>query len=134
MIRAWLRKLFRQQGNQMAGDIVFNDATVTINVEAVNIYGNPSEVLDRLGQIAGSLNTVREEISTMTPELQRLTTEVEETRTAQAGLITLVNGLAQQIRDNVNDPAALTALADSLDAGQTEIAAAVTANTTPPTP
>lgn len=79
------------------------------------------------------LETLIREIRHMSAEFDRLVTEVAETRTAQASLIALVEGLAQQIRDNATDPAALKALADSLDAGQGEIAAAITANTpTPP--
>lgn len=65
----------------------------------------------------------------MSAELDRLTTEVAETKTAAQSAITLIAGLAQQIRDLKTDPAALAALADSLDADQAEIAAAITANT-----
>lgn len=65
----------------------------------------------------------------MTAELTRLTAEVAQTRSAIDSAVTLIAGLAQQIRDNATDPAALSALADSLDAGQADIAAAVTANT-----
>jgi hypothetical protein len=64
----------------------------------------------------------------MSVELDRLTAEVAETKTVAASAVTLIEGLAQKIRDSVNDPAALTALADSLDADQTKIAAAITAN------
>lgn len=48
-------------------------------------------------------------------------------------LIALVNGIAQQLRDNATDPAAVNALADRLDAQTTEIQAAIDANT-PTTP
>jgi len=65
----------------------------------------------------------------MTAALDRITQEVSETKTAVASVLTLVAGLATQIRDNAEDPVALNALADDLDAGQAEIAAAITANT-----
>ena len=65
----------------------------------------------------------------MSVQLDRLTAEVAETRTAVNSVITLVAGLAQQIRDLKEDPAALEALANELDAAQAEIAAAVTENT-----
>lgn len=68
----------------------------------------------------------------MSAELDRLTAEVAETKTAAKSAVVLINGLAQQIRDLKNDPAALTALADSLDADQAEIGAAVATHTPPP--
>jgi len=43
--------------------------------------------------------------------------------------ITLINGLAAQIANLKDDPAALQALADSLGASSTALAAAITANT-----
>lgn len=76
---------------------------------------------------------VREGMKTMSAALDRLTAEVAETRSAVDSATTLIAGLAQQIRDLSTDPAALNALADSLDADQAKIAAAVTENT-PPTP
>lgn len=70
----------------------------------------------------------------MSAALDRLVAEVAETRTKQASLITLVNGLAQLIRDNIGNEAALNSLADSLEVGQTDIQTAIDANTdvTPP--
>lgn len=67
----------------------------------------------------------------MANELDRLTTEVSETETVVDSAIALITGIAQQLRDAVaqNNPAAITALADKLDAKQAELAAAVTANT-----
>lgn len=43
----------------MAGDIVFNNATVTINVEAVNVHGNPAEVLQRLDRIDSATTSLQ---------------------------------------------------------------------------
>lgn len=62
-------------------------------------------------------------------ELQRLTDEVAQTTTVIDSAVALIGGLAQQIRDNATNPAALNALADSLDTKSNELAAAVTANT-----
>jgi methyl-accepting chemotaxis protein len=73
--------------------------------------------------------TIRKELRAMAGELDRLTNEVAETRTATKAIVTLVEGLAQQIRDNAGDPEALNRLADELDAAQQEIADAVSANT-----
>jgi len=68
----------------------------------------------------------------MSAELDRLTQEVQQNSSAVDSIITLVNGLAEQIRNSVNDPAALNQLADDLDAQQGRISAAVTANTPAP--
>lgn len=67
----------------------------------------------------------------MSAALDRLTTDVTAIRGAADSLIALVNGLAQIIRDNATDPAALNALADSLEAKVADINAAVAANTHP---
>jgi hypothetical protein len=72
------------------------------------------------------------EVVKMAGELARLQTEVAEMSGVVDSAIGLINGLAQQIRDLATDPAALNALADSLDAKAGELAAAVVANT--PTP
>ena len=71
----------------------------------------------------------------MSAAMDRLTSEVAETSTAVDSILTLVEGLAQQIRDNAADPVALNKLADELDAKQQKIADAVAANTpAPPVP
>ena len=68
----------------------------------------------------------------MAGELARLQTEVAEIGGVVDSAITLIGGLAQQIRDLSGEPAALNALADDLDAKAALLAAAVVANT--PTP
>lgn len=82
-----------------------------------------------LTDLRGDIKTLTKEFRKMSAELDRLTTEVAETRAAAASIIALVSGLAEQIRDLKDDPAALAALADDLDAQQAAIAEAVTANT-----
>lgn len=95
---------------------------------------NESEVFRRLRTIEQSLSTIIQQGANMAGELERLQTEVTEMSSAVDSAIALIGGLAQQIRDLVaaGDPAALTALADSLDSKANELAAAVVANT--PTP
>lgn len=85
-------------------------------------------VIFAVAVIVGSI-IVRKGYTIMSAALDRLTAEVAETRSANASILALVAGLSQQIRDNAEDPAKLNALADSLDEGQAELAAAVTANT-----
>lgn len=84
--------------------------------------------LDRQGR---TLHMILERISKMSAEFDRLTKEVGETKDAADKAVALIQSLAQQIRDNVGDPAALTALADSLDNSQKEINDAVDAAGTP---
>lgn len=72
----------------------------------------------------------------MSAEIDRLTASVTSLTTVDDSLVALVGNLAQAIRDNASDPAALNALADKLDAESTKVSDAVTANTpvqNPPT-
>ncbi len=66
--------------------------------------------------------------------IEDLKEEVRQTQEASASIIALVKGLAQQIRDNATNPAALQEMADKLDGVQTEIAAAVLENSPAPEP
>lgn len=96
----------------------------------VYLHLEPSaEVLQILNNILSHVTTLTKEVKVMSAELDRLTTEVSENNSAIDSAIVLINGLAQQIRDLATDPAALNALADSLDAKSNELAAAVAANT-----
>ena len=61
--------------------------------------------------------------------LDRLTSEVTEISDAADAAVVLLGELSQLLRDNAADPAAITALADQLDAKGTALAAAVVANT-----
>ncbi len=71
----------------------------------------------------------------MSAALDKITAEVTETKGIIQSAVTLINGLAQQIRDLKDDPAALNALADSLDSDSKALADAVAANSPaePPT-
>lgn len=77
--------------------------------------------------IVGSILLWR--IEKMANELETLRTEVEEMSEAVDAGVTLIEGLSAQIRENATDPAALTALADRLDASARKLSAAVVANT-----
>lgn len=65
----------------------------------------------------------------MTQELSTLQSEVAETLSVQQSAIVLIQGLAAKIVELKDDPAALQALADSLDASSNALSAAVVANT-----
>lgn len=62
---------------------------------------------------------------TMAQGLGRLRAEVEEIKDRTDAAIAVMAGLAQEIRDNVADEAALNALADELDAEGDKLAAAI---------
>lgn len=72
----------------------------------------------------------------MTPSLAHLTAAITTNTTVDQSVLTLLSGMAQQIRDNIDDQAALEALAGQLDAQNIALAKAVTDNTpaAPPTP
>lgn len=64
-------------------------------------------------------------MSAITDAIARLTTEVAEMSDEIDSGVATLETLAQLIRDNVLDPAALNALADSLDAKAGEMSAAI---------
>ena len=80
----------------------------------------------------GLLRKILEGQQTMSAAMQTVLDKVTALKTSEDSLIALVTGLAQQIRDNVGDQAALTALAADLDAESAKVAKAVTDNTITP--
>jgi DNA repair ATPase RecN len=66
-------------------------------------------------------------------DLAALTAAVEAEGTVVQSAVTLLNQLAQMVRDAGTDPAALADLADQIDAQAADLGAAVEANT-PATP
>jgi hypothetical protein len=65
----------------------------------------------------------------MSNQLQRLTDEVRQTSTVMASAAVLIAGLSAQLRDAASDPAAITKLADDLDASQKSLSDAIVAYT-----
>lgn len=65
----------------------------------------------------------------MALDLTRVQSAVERDNTVTQSAITLLNSLAQMVRDTAGDPAAVNALADQIDANSTSLADAVSANT-----
>jgi len=78
----------------------------------------------------------------MSQELDALTAAVQHNTTVDQSVITLVNGLAQQLRDMANSAteladlkASISTMATELEASNQQVSDAVAANTpTPPTP
>jgi hypothetical protein len=102
--------------------LTIEQATVTIHVHP----GADTTTVDALTRIAAAIASL--EHTTM-EELDRLKQEVAEAKTVMTGATTLLTGLAQQIRDNVGNRAALKEMADNLDASANELAAAVAEGT-----
>lgn len=80
-------------------------------------------------EILSLLRSIDQRTVAMATDLTRITTEVTEMSDAVDGAVALLNELAQIIRDNATDPAALNALADQLDSKGTALAEAIAANT-----
>jgi len=85
-------------------------------------------------EVEQALALIAEEMGRMSAQLEALRQEVHENQQIGESAIALITGLAQQIRDNAEDPAALRQLAEDLDTQNASLAAAVAANTTPPAP
>lgn len=62
-------------------------------------------------------------------DLTALKAQVEKNNQVIESAITLINGLADQIRNSANDPAAIQAIADSMNSESEKLAAAIAANT-----
>lgn len=75
------------------------------------------------------LTLLLKEVRSMQQAVARLTADVAALTTVNASAIALFSGLAQLVRDNAGDPAALNSLADSIEAQNVALQAAVTANT-----
>ena len=94
------------------------------------------KIFERLGCIEETLQVIvnqnrRERVrdENMSAQLDQLKAKVARNTTVAQSAVTLIKGLAQQIRDNADDPAAMAALADELDATDTDLGNAVTENT-----
>lgn len=86
-------------------------------------------VLCKLNEVLGSLASLKELIMT---DLSKLQAAVEKQTTVTQSAITLIEGLAQAIRDLPANQAAINELADKVEAQAQSLSDAITANT--PTP
>lgn len=100
-----------------------------LRVDHYHHFPASAELLGLLKEILGELKSIKKEQNHMSAEIDRLTASVASLTTAEQSSNALLAQLSQLIRDNANDPAALNALADSIDADTAEITAAVVANT-----
>ena len=84
-------------------------------------------LVDLVGEITWRLDKIMK-------TLDDLITDVAAQNTVIKSAETLLKTLADEIRNNANDPAKLQALADSIEGQTTELAQAVQDNTIPPPP
>ncbi len=98
--------------------------------------GHVTEEPDRLPAMESQLKVMNDLLilllhkgDDMAGQLDALTREVAESRTVTESAVTLLGELSTKIEQLKNDPVALQALADELDAQQTKLAAAISANT-----
>ena len=75
------------------------------------------------------LQAVQQAKEAVMADLNSLTLQVERVESVGESAVTLLNGLADLLRQSASDPAAINALAARLSAESDNIAAAVTANT-----
>lgn len=96
----------------------------------VDISADILRIVQRIeSRVSSVLSTVVTMEDFMSAELDHLKLEVAESRTVIDGAVTLITGLAEQIRDLKDDPVALEALAQELDDQQSTLAKAVQAGT-----
>jgi peptidoglycan hydrolase CwlO-like protein len=82
---------------------------------------------ERLNRIEAKINQLLKGQQMAQGDLDAITAQVAQTNTVEDSAIVLINGLAAQIVQLQNDPVALQALADSLNAKSTELAGAIAA-------
>lgn len=101
---------------------------------ARRIDRNTDAILALASAITTELSRINRSLRTMSAEFDALTAEVSENSDVIESAVTLIQGLADQIRAlaDAPSPAAIQALADKLDAQSNALAAAVAANTSAP--
>jgi len=75
------------------------------------------------------ITQVRKRSKSIMTDLTALQQAVANETTVEQSLITLFNGLAQQLKDAGSDPVAIQAVVDQLNQNAANMAAAITANT-----
>lgn len=92
--------------------------------------GEVDEFLDlfksNLDEILDHIESKGEEINMTLDQLQQ---KVQRNTEVSASAVTLIQGIAQQLRDAQGNPALIAQLADQLDQSANTLAEAVTANT-----
>ncbi len=85
-----------------------------------------------LALLAFHITVQRTQQRNLMSDLAAISDAVARETTVVQSAVTLLNELAQELRDAANDPAAVQALADSINSDADALAAAVEANTPAP--
>lgn len=99
--------------------------------DAKKIQEKLDVIIELLTRLTFQLTEIHEQGEQQMADLSALQTEVSENGEVAASAVALLNGLSQQLKDALaaNDPAAIQALVDQLDANTQGLADAVAANT-----
>lgn len=95
----------------------------------VDVMASLSRIELRLNQHGSLLAALVTGDQIMSSQLDALTSQVAQVETVEQSAVTLIKGLADQLKAISNDPVAILALADRLHTSSDALAAAVTANT-----
>jgi altronate dehydratase len=93
------------------------------------IIGTFRLVITQLGTITELLKELTQEQKKMAADLTVLKAQVQQNTDLEKSAITLIEGIAQQLADAKNDPAAVQGIIDELKASSSALAAAIAANT-----
>ncbi len=95
----------------------------------MNVFRWFRSIDQRLARIERPLVALFEEEKQMSTELDALAAQVKANTDLEESAVTLITGLADQLKSAAADPAAVQALADQLKTSAASLAAAVSANT-----
>jgi chromosome segregation ATPase len=87
------------------------------------------QILHRLQSIDSKLDLLLQRERRIEMTLEELKAKVAEATTVEEGAITLLGQLSADLKAAKTDPAAIQAIADSIDAEKAKLADALTANT-----
>ena len=87
------------------------------------------ELHDRVLKLTQKIDLLTERIKEMSAALDTLKVQVERNTQVDQSAITLIQGIAQQLQELKDDPAAIEALSNELQASADALSAAVSANT-----
>jgi chromosome segregation ATPase len=107
-------------------------ASVTFNLRISSddpIYRVLSDLKAQLNTIQAHIQLLQRGETTMAADLSTLQNQVTKNTSVIDGAVQLINGLAAQIAAAKNDPVAIQAIVDQMNAKDDELAQAVTANT-----
>lgn len=100
----------------MAGDLTFPNATITVHVAAVNVYGNPAEVSQRLDQIVSAVHSLQDQGVKIMANEQELADALNELGTHMDAIQSAVNNAEARLTAEIKkgaSGAALQAVVDS---------------------